>query len=123
MVERRQIIEVLEQCYDPELPVDLWNLGLIYSIDIHAVKKGLADINITMPLTTPGCGMGGRMSADVTNRLKALDGVNAAHMEITFDPQWRPEMMTDKARQRLGFPINPGEHQPTEVEEARESWE
>ena len=62
-VEEKKIIEILKKCYDPELPVDLWNLGLIYSIQIQeAYDEKRSDVNIVMSLTTPGCTMGGQMS-------------------------------------------------------------
>ncbi|HIO36596.1 MAG TPA: DUF59 domain-containing protein, partial [Candidatus Marinimicrobia bacterium] len=59
MVAEDKVIDILKQCYDPEIPIDLWNLGLIYNINIQeAFEKDKSDINITMSLTTPGCGMG-----------------------------------------------------------------
>jgi len=65
-VKKEQIIEILKQCYDPELPVDLWNLGLIYDIQIQeSYDENKSDVNITMSLTTPGCSMGQNMAQDI----------------------------------------------------------
>ena len=76
-VKKDQVIEILKQCYDPELPVDLWNLGLIYDIQIQkAYDEKISDVNILMSLTTPGCTMGQQMSQDIKNKLETLDEVN-----------------------------------------------
>ena len=81
-----QIVEILKQCYDPEIPVDLWNLGLIYDIKINEKI-----VDITMSLTTPGCGMGQYMAEDIKNKVTSLDGVNETNVQVTFDPPWSPE--------------------------------
>jgi metal-sulfur cluster biosynthetic enzyme len=93
-----QIVEILKQCYDPEIPVDLWNLGLIYDIKINEKI-----VDIIMSLTTPGCGMGQYMAEDIKNKVTSLDGVNETNVQVTFDPPWSPEMMTDDAKEKLGF--------------------
>lgn len=98
-----QVIDVLKQCFDPEIPIDLWNLGLIYHIEIKEFKDDLKNIHIIMSLTTPGCHMGESMANDIKTKLEATDLVNEAKVEITFDPPWTPEMMTDEARKKLGF--------------------
>ena len=91
----------------PELPVDLWNLGLIYSIQIQeSYDDTKSNVNITMSLTTPGCSMGQHMSQDIKNKLEALDEINQAFVEVTFDPPWNPEMITDEAREKLGLGIS-----------------
>ena len=79
MVAEDKVIDILKQCYDPEIPIDLWNLGLIYNINIQeAFEKDKSDINITMSLTTPGCGMGQSMADDIRQKLENLDEVNQA---------------------------------------------
>ena len=98
IINKDEIIEILKQCYDPEIPIDLWNLGLIYEI---IIKEN--NINITMSLTTPGCTMGQYMSDDIKSKVESVDGINNATVEVTFDPPWEPEMMTDEARIKLGF--------------------
>ena len=106
-VKESQVIDILKQCYDPELPVDLWNLGLIYNIQIQESYDGKSsDVNIVMSLTTPGCTMGQQMSFDIKNKLEALDEVSQAFVEVTFDPPWNPEMITSEAREKLGLAVS-----------------
>jgi len=106
-VKENQIVEILKQCYDPELPVDLWNLGLIYSIQIQeSYDDSKSDVNIVMSLTTPGCTMGEQMSTDIKNKLENLEEINQAFVEVTFDPPWNPEMITDEAKEKLGINLS-----------------
>ena len=102
-----EIIEVLKQCFDPEIPVDLWNLGLIYDIDFDSQDKDKTDVKITMSLTTPGCGMGSQMANDIKEKVSAMDEVNDVDVTVTFAPPWNPEMMSDEARSKLGFDPTP----------------
>ena len=97
-INKKEVIEILKQCYDPEIPIDLWNLGLIYEIVIEE-----NNINITMSLTTPGCTMGQYMADDIKSKLKNLEYVNEVCVDVVFDPPWQPEMMTDEGRKKLGF--------------------
>ena len=97
-INKEEVIEILKQCYDPEIPIDLWNLGLIYEI---IIKKN--NINITMSLTTPGCTMGQYMADDIKSKLKKLKDINEVCVDVVFDPPWQPEMMTNEGRKKLGF--------------------
>ena len=98
-INKENIIEILQECYDPEIPIDLWNLGLIYNISIED-----NDIDITMSLTTPGCTMGQYMADDIKSKLiEQLENVKNVIVEVVFDPPWQPEMMTDEGRKKLGF--------------------
>ena len=98
-INKENIIEILQECYDPEIPIDLWNLGLIYNISIED-----NDIDITMSLTTPGCTMGQYMADDIKSKLiEKLENVSNVNVEVVFDPPWQPEMMTDEGRKKLGF--------------------
>ena len=121
-VKESQVIEILKQCFDPELPIDLWNLGLIYNIEIQESYDELhSDVNIVMSLTTPGCTMGQQMSLDIKNKLEALDEVNQAFVEVTFEPPWNPEMMSAEAREKLGVGVSePKERQDTNI---KTEWE
>ena len=121
-VKEEQIINILKQCYDPELPVDLWNLGLIYNIKIQeAYGESKSDVNIVMSLTTPGCTMGGQMSEDIKTKLEMLDEVKQAFVEVTFDPPWNPEMITDEAKEKLGLNLSePKERTEPKIEK---EWE
>ena len=104
---RNEIIEMLKQCVDPEIPVDLWNLGLIYNIDIKEKKDKKSDIFITMSLTTPGCGMGQHMADDIKQKVSKIKSVNEVQVDVTFDPPWEPKMMTEDAKEKLGFAPTP----------------
>ena len=97
-INKETVIEILKQCYDPEIPIDLWNLGLIYKIDINE-----NNINITMSLTTPGCTMGQYMADDIKSKLKNVKNVDKVSVDVVFDPPWQPEMMTEEGKQKLGF--------------------
>tara|TARA_Y100000994_G_scaffold245927_1_gene248321 strand:- start:712 stop:1044 length:333 start_codon:yes stop_codon:yes gene_type:complete len=110
MIKKDQIIEILETCFDPEIPIDLWNLGLIYNIEI---KEKV--INILMTLTTPGCTMAEVIAQDIKDKLSSLETINNVNVEITFDPIWEPSMMTDYAREKLGFKLK--------EKEDDENWE
>ena len=97
-INKKDVIEILKQCYDPEIPIDLWNLGLIYEI---IIKEN--NINITMSLTTPGCTMGQYMADDIKTKLENLKNVNKVSVDVVFDPPWQAEMMTNEGRKKLGF--------------------
>tara|TARA_B100000676_G_C17550770_1_gene567285 strand:+ start:135 stop:488 length:354 start_codon:yes stop_codon:yes gene_type:complete len=117
-MNKEKIINVLKKCNDPEIPIDLWNLGLIYDFKIQeSFNEGKFDINITMSLTTPGCGMGEVIKNDIRTKLEVLDEVNQAFITITFDPPWTPELMTDEGKKKLGFEPKPNE--PKKID----SWE
>ena len=121
-IKEAKVIEILKQCYDPELPVDLWNLGLIYNIQIQeAYDETKSHINIVMSLTTPGCTMGDQIAQDIRNKLEALTEVNQAFVEVTFDPPWNPEMITEEAKKKLGLGITkPENHDHITI---NEEWE
>lgn len=107
LVNEEKVIDVLKQCFDPELPVDLWNLGLIYDIQIQeSYDEKSSDINIVMSLTTPGCTMGEQIAQDMKNKLEAITNINQVFIEVTFDPPWNPEMMSEQARKKLGVGLS-----------------
>ena len=110
---KAKIIDILKQCYDPEIPIDLWNLGLIYDINVTATENNKNDVKITMSLTTPGCTMGQHMADDIKNKVKALEKINDIEVIVTFDPPWTPEMMTNYAREKLGYdPVKTDNNDP-----------
>jgi len=100
---KEKIINVLKQCYDPEIPVDLWSLGLIYDISIKDSQNNKSDVDIIMSLTTPGCSMGQHMADDIKSKVSSLNNINSVEVNVTFDPPWQPEMMSNEARNKLGF--------------------
>lgn len=103
MILKNKIIEVLKNCFDPEIPIDLWNLGLIYDIKLSKDNEKKTDVHIIMSLTTPGCSMGNIMAEDIKKQLSEIEAINTVNVEVTFDPPWDPKMMTDFARKKLGF--------------------
>lgn len=104
MVTEDQIIATLKQVFDPEIPVDVWNLGLIYNINISdSGKTDKQNIDITMTLTTPGCQMVQHIKNDVKSKLEAMDSVNEANITMTFDPRWNVNMISNEARKKLNL--------------------
>lgn len=97
MLDER-IVEQLKSVIDPELGVNVYDLGLIYNIE----KKG-EDLLVTMTLTTPGCPLHGSMSDGVKNALEQLPDVREAHVQVVWNPPWTPERMTEEGRRRLGM--------------------
>ena len=89
--------EALKDCYDPEIPVDLVNLGLIYGVTIVDNWVG-----VKMTLTSPGCPASNMISQQVKERLKKIPGVGDADVRIVWQPEWNPSMMTEEAREQLG---------------------
>lgn len=93
----------MKKCFDPEIPVNVVDLGLIYDCQVQDRPEGGFRVEIKMTLTAPGCGMGPVLAEDVRARLEAISGVEDTEVEIVFDPPWNPNMMTDAARLQLGF--------------------
>jgi metal-sulfur cluster biosynthetic enzyme len=103
MVTRDQVIEVLKTCFDPEIPVNIWDLGLIYDITI---VNGV--VNIKMTLTAVGCSMGPQLVSEVEAKLLSVDGVEDCKVEMVWSPAWTPERLSDDGRfslQAMGYPI------------------
>ncbi len=92
----------LKTCYDPEIPVNIVDLGLIYDLIISPVNKGYK-VDIKMTLTAPGCGMGDYIAADVKKKALTVPGIEEANIELVWEPLWNREMMTDAARLELGL--------------------
>lgn len=93
------IIDTLKSIFDPEIPVDIYQLGLIYEINIDDNN----DVEIVMTLTTPNCPVAESMPAEVEQKVKDTEGVNDAKVKLVFDPPWDKEMMTEEAKLELGF--------------------
>jgi FeS assembly SUF system protein len=94
-----RIVDVLKTVYDPEIPVDIYSLGLIYNIDLH--DDGTLDVDMT--LTAPGCPAADFIMEDVRQKLDNISGVTAANVNLVFEPEWDKSMMSDEARVELGF--------------------
>jgi probable FeS assembly SUF system protein SufT len=97
-----KVMAVLRTCYDPEIPVNIVDLGLVYDMAISPGDDG-SQIDIKMTLTAPGCGMGGAIAADARQKLIGLAGVADANVEIVWDPPWNPQMISPEGRERLGM--------------------
>lgn len=95
----RKIIEALKTVYDPEIPVDIYELGLIYEIKIDDE----ANVEIEMTLTSPSCPSAEELPGEVEAKAKAVDGVKDAKIKLTFEPPWDKDMMSDEAKLELGF--------------------
>lgn len=94
-----KIIEVLKTVYDPEIPVNIFELGLVYEVDI--TDEGY--IHITMTLTAPGCPVAGDIIMEVDQKVRELEGVQDVNVMLTFDPPWNKDMMSEEAKLELGF--------------------
>ncbi|MBI5474021.1 MAG: DUF59 domain-containing protein [Ignavibacteriae bacterium] len=100
-ITEASIYDALRECYDPEIPVNLVDLGLIYDVKIIDDWVG-----VKMTLTSPGCGMSGIISQNVRNRVLKVPGVKDADVRIVWQPAWSPAMMSSEARQKLGMPAH-----------------
>jgi FeS assembly SUF system protein len=92
------IINNLKEVFDPEIPVNIYDLGLIYNVNVDG-----GNANILMTLTAPGCPVIDILIDDVTNAAKAVEGIENVHVELTFEPPWDKSMMSEEARLELGF--------------------
>jgi FeS assembly SUF system protein len=93
------VVEALREIYDPEIPVNIYDLGLIYGVDV----SGDGDVAITMTLTTPHCPVAESMPGEVEMRVLAVPGVRDAEVNLVWDPPWGPNLMSDEARLELGM--------------------
>ncbi len=98
MVTKEQVYEALHECYDPEIPVNIVELGLVYDVEVKDEQ-----VAVKMTLTAPGCGMGAMIANDARQRILALDGVVEATVDLVWDPPWNPSMISETARQKLGM--------------------
>lgn len=95
--------EALKGCFDPEIPVNIVDLGLIYHLELQPGERGGQKVAAKMTLTAQGCGMGPVIAADAKAKLEALPGVEAASVEIVWDPIWNPRMISEAGRKQLGL--------------------
>jgi FeS assembly SUF system protein len=96
---RERVIRALGTCYDPEIPVNIYELGLIYDIDITDARA----VAVRMTLTSPACPAAASLPPEVEAKVRAVPGVSAAKVEVVWDPPWTPERMSEAARVELGF--------------------
>jgi probable FeS assembly SUF system protein SufT len=93
----------MRTCYDPEIPVNIVDLGLIYDCSISRIEGAGNRMDVKMTLTAPGCGMGEHLRQDVQNKLLSIPGVDEVNVELVWEPQWNQAMMTEAARLELGL--------------------
>jgi len=98
VITEGEVYEVLRECYDPEIPVNIVDLGLVYGV---AVQDGV--VTVTMTLTAPGCQMGAMITQEIQDKLLGVPGCEDASVEIVWDPPWTPHMMSEAARKNLGI--------------------
>jgi len=96
---RDEIVAALKTVYDPEIPVDIWELGLVYRVEIDS--EGVVEIDMT--LTSPACPVAGSLPATVENRVRELDGVKDVSLSLVWEPAWHPGLMSEAAKLELGF--------------------
>jgi metal-sulfur cluster biosynthetic enzyme len=98
MVTKEQVYEVLHECFDPEIPVNIVDLGLVYDVQVEGEK-----VAVKMTLTAPGCGMGAMIANDARAKILALDEVVDATVDLVWDPPWDPSRISEEAKQKLGI--------------------
>ncbi len=104
----QMVWDQLKTVYDPEIPVNIVDLGLIYSCDIKPHEEGGKKIDVKMSMTAPGCGMGNVLKADVEGKLSRLPDVKAVDVQVVFEPPWNPGLMSEAAKLQLGFDLDYG---------------
>jgi probable FeS assembly SUF system protein SufT len=101
----QMVWDQLRTVFDPEIPVNIVDLGLIYSCEIKPHEQGGKRIDVKMSMTAPGCGMGNVLKADVESKLSRLPEVKAVDVQVVFDPPWNPGLMSEAAKLQLGFDL------------------
>ena len=99
VVSQEEVYEALRTVYDPEIPVNVVDLGLIYDVQVSDEN----DVFVQMTLTFPGCGMGPHIAQQAECAIQDVEGVEDVQIELTFDPQWSPDLISDEARSSLGI--------------------
>ena len=99
----KQLWDQMKTCFDPEIPVNIVDLGLIYDCHIEELETGSHKASVKMTLTAPGCGMGPAIQADVENKILCVETVDEVEVELVWEPQWNRDMMTEAARLELGM--------------------
>ena len=98
-----QVWEQMRSCYDPEIPVNIVDLGLVYDTAITPQTERGARVEVKMTLTAPGCGMGASIAADVESKIRSIPGVGDVEVALVWDPPWNQAMMTEAAKLQLGL--------------------
>lgn len=96
---RNEAITIIQTCYDPEIPVNIWDLGLVYEVNVKENK----DVEVIMSLTSPFCPAAQSLPEEVKTKIEGIEGVKDVNVEITFEPPWTTDMMSEEAKLELGF--------------------
>ena len=95
---KEEVMKALKNCYDPEIPVNLVDLGLIYDVNVND-----GNVQISMTLTAPGCGMGPHIAQNVKDEVNKVDGIKGTEVDMVWEPQWTQDKMSDAAKAQLGM--------------------
>ena len=101
--DEKAVWDVMKTCYDPEIPINIVDLGLIYSCEISNEGEGGSSVAIKMTLTAPGCGMGDMIATEVRQKIEGIQGTSDVNVELVWDPPWDRSMITESARLQLGM--------------------
>lgn len=99
-INEAEVMDALRECYDPEIPVNIVDLGLVYNVDINNEESS---VHISMTLTAMGCPMAGEVMDEIQMRVTEVENVQSCKVELTFDPPWSPDRMTEDAKWELGL--------------------
>jgi len=102
-VDEQQVWAALKHCYDPEIPINIVDLGLIYDVHLEPLPAGKSRVCVKMTLTMPGCGMGPIIARNAQEKILALPGVEEANVELVWDPPWHQSMISAEGRRILGL--------------------
>ena len=102
-VEEKAVWDQLRQCYDPEIPVNIVDLGLVYDCRLIQNPEGGTKVEVKMTLTAPGCGMGPAIAHDAQSKILSIDGVDEAEVQLVWDPPWNQSMISEAGRMKLGM--------------------
>ncbi len=102
-VDEKAVWDMLRQCYDPEIPVNIVDLGLVYDCQLKKSENGGTKVEVKMTLTAPGCGMGPAIAHDAQSKILSIDGVDEAQVDLVWDPPWNQNMISEAGRMKLGM--------------------
>ncbi len=102
-VDEKAVWEQLRQCYDPEIPVNIVDLGLVYDCQLKQGDNGGTKVEVKMTLTAPGCGMGPAIAHDAQSKIMSIEGVDEAQVDLVWDPPWNQNMISEAGRMKLGM--------------------
>ena len=102
-VDEKAVWDQLRQCYDPEIPVNIVDLGLVYDCKLEKSENGGTKVEVKMTLTAPGCGMGPAIAHDAQSKIMSIDGVDEAQVDLVWDPPWNQNMISEAGRMKLGM--------------------